>query len=345
MNDKKPFLSVIMPVYNSEKYIKEAIYSILNQTFSDLELICINDCSKDKSLEIMQEISQKDNRLIVIDSPENVGAGQARNLGLSIASGQYITFMDADDKIDTELYQKAVEMTHNGTIDEVVWGLTEQHYDANGKFIRSIPIKPQNKILNEKKEILNTILFLEDSTLFGYQWNSFYKSDIIKENNIEFERAIFYEDFFFNLEFAKHIKNLATLDDSGYYYFKRVNGGSITNGFSADYFELSYRRINEIFDFFRTNNYVNNEVCTVLGNRLLRYTLSALQRNCDSRSGMDYKSRKEWFIKICELPLYNELLLDARISNPAHFVMAAILKYKMAFAADMLGKLIYAIRK
>lgn len=333
-----------MPVYNAELYIEQAINSILNQTFNDLELICINDSSKDKSFEIMLNLSKQDDRLIVIDSPQNVGAGQARNLGLLKARGKYITFMDADDKIDADIYRKAVDIAEKRNVDEVVWGLNELHYDINNTLIRSIPINPQNRIANQKSEILDTILFLEDTTLFGYQWNSLYKESIIRQNNIQFEKSIFYEDFFFNLEFAKHIKSIATIDDVGYDYFKRVND-SITNSFTADYFGLSYRRINEMFEFFKANGYVNDKACTVLSNRLLRYTLSALKRNRDKRSGMNYKDRKKWFRKICRLSLYKELLDNAKISNPAYFVMAFVIKHKMAFTADLLGKIIQVIRK
>ena len=344
MQLKKPYLSVIMPVYNAELYVEQAIRSILNQTFRDLELICINDCSKDKSLEIMLKLSKEDDRLLVIDSPENLGAGQARNLGLARAAGKYITFMDADDKIDADLYRKAADIAENNDIDEVVWGLTEQHYDSNDNFIRSVPIAPENKVANNKKDILDTILFLEDKTLFGYQWNSFYKASIIKENGIQFEKSIFYEDFFFNLEYAKHIKSISTIDDTGYFYYKRVNG-SITNSFTADYFDLSYRRIDEMLEFFKSNSYVDEKVCTVLGNRLLRYTLSALQRNCDKRSGMGYKYRKEWFLKTCQLPLYKELLNNSKISNPAYYITAFVVKHKMAVVADLLGMVIRIIRK
>ena len=344
MERKTPYLSVIMPVYNAELYIEQAIGSILNQTFKDLELICINDCSKDKSLEIMLKLSKSDDRLIVVDSPENVGAGQARNLGILKAKGKYITFIDADDEIDSDLYRKAVCITQNNNVDEVVWGLTEMFYDTNDKFVRRVHISPQNKIATEKEEILKTLLYLEHETLFGYQWNSFYKASIIRENNIQFEKTIFYEDFFFNLDFAKHIKSIATLDDTGYYYFKRKNN-SVTNSFTADYFDLSYRRINEMFEFLKANGYEGRQVCTVLGNRLLRYTLSALQRNCDKRSGWNYKDRKEWFIKTCELSLYKSLLGNAEVSNPAYFAMAFVIKHRMAFAADLLGKIIRVVRK
>ena len=82
-----------------------------------------------------------------------------------------------------------------------------------------------------------------------------------------------------------------------------------------------------------------------MGNRLLRYTLSALQRNCDKRSGMDYKDRREWFLRTRQLPLYKDLLNDSKIFNPAYCITAFVVKHKMAVIADVLGTVIGIVRK
>lgn len=165
---KKPLLSVIMPVYNSEKYLETAVNSVLNQTFSNLELICVDDCSGDNSLEILNKISEKDNRLKVIHLEKNGGAGNARNTGMREAVAEYITFADADDFIDPELYERAYACTENGVADEVVWGLTEEHFDRSDKHISSVKIAPENKKYEGKKAIVEAAVLLERDTIFGY---------------------------------------------------------------------------------------------------------------------------------------------------------------------------------
>ena len=97
-------LSVIVPVYNTEKYLRECLDSIINQTFRDIEIICVNDGSTDKSLEILKEYALKDNRIKVI-TQGNKGQSVARNIGLNNASGKYITFIDSDDYLDFNTYK------------------------------------------------------------------------------------------------------------------------------------------------------------------------------------------------------------------------------------------------
>ena len=108
-----PTLSVIMPVYNSEKFLKRSIDSVLNQTYRDLELILINDGSTDGSLSLCREYETKDNRVIVIDK-KNEGAGPTRNKGIDIAKGEYIAFPDSDDWLDVDTYEVCIQK--NGRI-------------------------------------------------------------------------------------------------------------------------------------------------------------------------------------------------------------------------------------
>ena len=98
-------ISIVIPVYNIEKYLKECLDSLVNQTFKDFEVICVNDGSKDKSLDILNEYAKKDSRFIVV-TQENGGSGSARNNGLSRARGKYVQFLDGDDYFEPELLEK-----------------------------------------------------------------------------------------------------------------------------------------------------------------------------------------------------------------------------------------------
>ncbi len=339
----RPAISVIMPVYNAEKYVESAINSVLEQTFDDFEIICVNDCSKDNSLEILQTFAEKDSRIVVVDSPQNLGAGEARNLGLEKATGTYIAFIDADDTIESDLYEKAFALAESCGADQITWGLTEEYYDKNDKYIRSVPILPKREVCHTQSESMDMLLELERTTLFGYQWNSFFRSDIIKNNHIRFERSLFYEDFFFNLAFAKHGKIFATLDHCGYHYFKRINN-SITNQFSIDYFPLSYRRVADLYKFFKENEYLNHAVYGVLGDKLLRYTLSAICRNFDPKAQMSTADRKNWFAACCNMPLYGEILPQCDPSHPAYGILKFAIGKKNFTVANALGKVISILR-
>lgn len=340
---KDIFLSVVMPVYNAENYIRDTLKSLLSQTFSDFEVICVNDCSKDSTAAILDEIASNDPRVKCVHLSENKGAGAARNEGIERATGKYITFMDSDDIIDPDLYEKAVLKTENGSIDEVVWGLTEEHYNKKGKFVRSVPISIEERLADNAESIMQTVVELEKNTLFGYQWNSFYKASIIKENNIRFEDSLFYEDYFFNLDFAKKMQSIAVLNHNGYHYFKRVNG-SITNRFSKDYYDLSYRRIESMLDFCEDRGYLNKEVYSVLGNRFLRYTLSALSRNNNPSAEMDSKKRKEWVKNAFKRPLYQRLFPNFSPEGITFKILYNSLKKEWFSLVCLLGRIVYFLR-
>lgn len=341
--ESKPFLSVIMPVYNAQQYVEQAVLSVLSQTFKDLEIICVNDASRDDSLSVLLNLQNSDPRVKVIDSPENVGAGGARNLGLDAASGTYITFIDADDAIEPDLYERAADLAKSSGADEVVWGLIEEHYDAKDRLVRTVPIVPKALMVEDPSELTAVILKLEEDTLFGYQWNSMYRADIIRERQIRFEKAVLYEDYFFNLEFAKHMRSLATMDFAGYHYFKRVNG-SITHQFTKDYFELSYRRVESMYAFCSQRGYQNKYMFDVLGNRLLRSTLSALCRNFNKQAEMDGSDRKRWFLAVCDNELYRQLLPKCTPCNIAYACMKFIVEHRMTNFALIMAKIAQRIR-
>ena len=338
----KTKISVIMPVYNAEPYLEAAVRSVLLQTFDDLELIGVDDCSSDGSFALLERLAAADARLKPIRLPRNVGAGEARNAGLDAASGDYVTFIDADDAIEPDLYEKAFALTENGAADEVVWGLKEEHYNARGKWIKTVPIIPRAGFFRGG-EIPDIVLELERDTLFGYQWNSLYRADLIRQNEIRFSDALFYEDYFFNLAFIRKAETLAVLDHAGYHYFKRKNG-SVTSRFTPDYFALSYRRVETMLEYCRAFGASAENATAILGNKLLRYTLSALARNCSLLSGMDRAARRKWLIETAELPLYAELLPACGGQNPVFSLLRHCLLHRNYSGALWLGRVVFQVR-
>ena len=117
--ETKPKISIIIPVYNAEKYISRCLDSVITQDYTNLEIICINDGSKDKSLAILQDYAQKDSRIIVI-SQSNQGAASARNYGLSVATGKYISFIDADDWVRADYLESLYKLQKSESADMVI---------------------------------------------------------------------------------------------------------------------------------------------------------------------------------------------------------------------------------
>lgn len=206
-----PKVSVIIPVYNAQDYLKRCLDSVVNQTLKDIEIICVNDCSTDNSLEILNEYAKKYSNLKVIDCKVNGGESVARNIGLDNVTGEYIAFVDNDDEIDLDfyekLYSKAVE-----TNADIIKGELHQ-FNSNGTEIYGN--------LNQKIKANQNILF------FAFHWwTAIYKTSLIKQNNISFlEGYPLGGDILFLNQVVLNSKSISLVDNTFYNYYRRDNSG------------------------------------------------------------------------------------------------------------------------
>ena len=327
-------ISVIIPVYNAEHTVRSAVESIKGD---DVEIILVDDASEDGSLSVCYDMAGHDSRVRVLALKENLGSGNARNEGMKIASGEYITFVDADDQVMSGIHQSAMKAITDA--DWVVWGIRECF--PSGKSRDIIPLSSE-------------IITLEKQMLFGFAWNKLYRQSIIKAHQIRFGDTMLYEDFIFNIEYAKHSGRIKPLSQIGYLYNKN-NGNSVTNQFIPNYYSMSKHRIELMLDYY--NQYCNvtilnkeqNElyktVSEVLGNRYLRYLLSSLLRCFDSRSGLDKAGRYRWMEEIYRDQLYAEVSAACRTDNAAYRVLQILLNGHQHFLTDLYGRAAYRIWK
>lgn len=337
-------ISVIMPVYKAASYLRAAAASVLGQTFSDLELILVVDGSPDDSSTIADAIAREDTRVQVLHNAQNTGAGKARNAGMALAKGEYITFVDADDEIDLTLYATVMQRLTASGADCAVWGLTEQYFDKNGELLRENTLLPQDKDLLTPEAVRCSILELEQVTLFGYQWNHLYRRSIIEQQGIRFEPMVLYEDFFFNLKFIRHACSQSQLAIAGYRYAKRP-AGSITTRFVPEYFDLSVARVESLANACREWGLLDPKSSDILGRIFLRYSLSALARNCDARSGLDRAGRKAFVTRLAAHPLFQAFGRQARPTEYTLRVLRFGLDHDMNALVRLLGRLIYLVKR
>jgi len=199
---KNPKVSVIMPVYNSENYIKQAIDSILNQTYSDFELIIIDDCPQDKSMDVVNTFI--DDRIHIIHNKLNSGIAYSRNKGLEYSSGKYIAIMDHDDISMKNRFVKQLEYLEKNSEIDVIGGKI-QLIDKDGTVI----VKPSIKLLNNPKYIKAMFLFV------NIYCNSevMFRKNIIIDNNIRYQNDCFgMEDFHFWIDCSK-VGNMSNIDE------------------------------------------------------------------------------------------------------------------------------------
>lgn len=213
-------ISIIVPVYNKEKYLAQCLDSLLSQTFTDFEIICINDCSTDSSLEIVNSYLEKDSRISLINLEKNLGLGFVRNLGIEKSKGEYLAWIDADDYIDEtyleELYNTAIKYKADvikSNIKKFSDLKTYNMYD--------------HKKCGEWTSFEDKLYIFDD--FFG-SCNNLIKRDLIVKNSIKFkESKMYFEDFIFILKICFFAEKVAYFNPKTFYNYRDVNDSLTTN--------------------------------------------------------------------------------------------------------------------
>ena len=204
-------ISIIIPIYKAEKYLTDCLDSLVNQSLTNIQIICINDESPDKSLNILKEYSKKDKR-IIIKNIKHVSISETRNEGLKYVEGEYIGFVDDDDFIDLNQYEKMYEFAKKDDIDLLEFGT--QNINENKK----LKDFKNRKIIYKDEKVIENIDGNILKKLRNENWNKIYKTKIIKKNNITFVPNLGGEDLNFNLKIYPFVKKLKRIYTQTYFW-------------------------------------------------------------------------------------------------------------------------------
>ena len=338
--ENRPFISVVMPVYNVEKHLEKAVSSVLQQKMQDFEIILVDDCSPDRCPELCEELSRKYSQISVIHHEENRGLSEARNSGLAVARGKYIWFMDSDDYVEDGLFEKVFDSVAVNPAEVVVFGLTEDYYTVQDELHHSLQIKEDAHCFCDRDELRRYVIKLEQKTLYGYAWNKFYNLDYLKQIQLKYEKITLIEDILFNVKYFMDIDTMNVLDYCGYHYNKRMDN-SLTSKFFPEYYKLHRKRIDLIYHQYQYWNLCTDEIKGILAALYTRYIFSAIQRNCDKRANMTHKGRRIWIKRLYKDQLVEELIPYGKTDAILLKVMLAILKRKQVTGALVLGRIIF----
>lgn len=240
-----PKVSIVIPVYNAEKYLEQCLNSIISQTYHNIEIICIDDGSKDNSLKILKKYAENDNRFIILDQ-QNHGAAVARNEGIKIATGKYIIFLDCDDYFDTDLVNKALNKAEKFNTDIVIFkavafnSQTEKTRYLNDKISKfKIYFNKTFSISDIPDYILNSFLLAP--------WNKFYRTDFIKANGLYFQNIKRSNDIYFTTTSLVKAQKIILLNDVLTYY-RRGTNTNLQAGNETTPLEF-YKALNKLKDY------------------------------------------------------------------------------------------------
>ncbi len=258
-----PAISVIVPVYNVQNYLSKCINSILNQTFTDLEIILVDDGSTDNSGAICDEYANKDSRIKVIHKA-NGGLSDARNAGLDICTGDYIGFVDSDDWIALDMYETLYNFATKENLDVAMCGSSDVY---DNRVIGTHKFNPI--VLTNTEDIIVELFVNRRGGTAIPVWNRIYKYDVF--GDIKFEKGKYFEDGYYLLEWIKKTKRFGRISDRKYFYLHR--DGSITNN------KINLNKL-EDFRIAYENNLLqivkNYSQCTEAGEYRLFFTYRAI---------------------------------------------------------------------
>ena len=207
-----PKVSIIIPAYNTEKYIFKCLMSLVKQTLKEIEIIVVDDGSTDNTLQAIKEFAKYDKRIIAISQP-NLRQGAARNNGTRLAKGEYIGFVDSDDWVDEEYYEKLY--------------IAAKKYNSDIALATNVRVgngKTKNRLDIQKEEVVTT---LQDKFDINNQWknecptNKIYRISMLKNNNITWPEGVYCEDKMFTTQAVYYANSVVTVPDVHYYYYRR----------------------------------------------------------------------------------------------------------------------------
>lgn len=290
-NINTPKVSIIIPIYNTERYLADCLNSIIKQTLKDIEIICINDCSKDNSLDVLKKFAKKDKRIVIINNKKNTGApGAVRNIGLKYAKGQYIGFIDSDDYVDQNYFKKLyLEAVKNDA--DIACSLELVHIYPDQRISKRLNCREGTLITPEEKSALMQVS--------GSVWNKIYRKSFLQNNNVScYQIKHFSEDNYFSMIAMSIANKIVTCTKTGFYYY-RHHENSITSEIST----------NKDFIIFDTYKSIDREIKKYFKDKDLRIRyLNAVNR----RKIQNFK----WFIQDCDPTFLSEFRFKLKEEFP-----------------------------
>lgn len=305
MEEKK--VSVVVPIYNVEKYLNKCINSIVNQTYKNIEIILVDDGSTDQSGMQCNEWKDKDSRIKVVHK-ENRGLSSTRNAGMEVATGDYIMFEDSDDWLVSDLIERCVERIQKDKSDVVIFGYkkVDESENIQGTFTFG------NEIFS--KDELAAVLYTKIVEMsFGYAWNKLYDFQAIKKSGLKFDGSIIdREDLVFNMQLLTYLNSISYLDYAGYFYLQRQTS-LLHNSNLARLKNISHF-CNEMAEIPVGNVESRNKVYNM---NILHYLSDCIIKNILWNKELKKKEKRKYIhIVIKDCPCVDKLFDDK--DNPRH---------------------------
>lgn len=338
-----PELSIVIPVYNGGKYIQQCYEGIASQSFKDWEAIFVDDGSFDDSPSILDGIAASDSKVTVIHK-ENGGTATARNAGLDAASGRYITFLDCDDEIKSDMYEKMVDLMNTTSADMGVCGFFFKLEKDNGettyleeKFYPASCYKTQ-------EEIKEHLVDMWDSDLLSNVWNKLYRMDLIREKSLRYRDGhVYTEDRVFNRQFIENCSSIAFTDECLYYYV-RERVGSTTEKYRDDSFVIRNKEYNEFKAHYNTLGIWNEKSREYTSREFIERIAGCIENVFHAEKLLTTKEKYQRIKYMVQHPDTREAIQYARCRSKKMRIFVLPIRWNWIPGVYLMGYTIYSIR-
>ncbi len=332
-------ISVIIPVYNCEKYIVRIINSILNQSYSNFELIVVNDGSTDNTLNVLN--SFKDPRINII-SKKNSGVSDSRNIGFAASTGDLICFLDADDYIDQDYFKEVIDIFKKyPNLDLLNFGFYSDTENMKMEQTSSDKISYKDIYYSSKEEIKNDFVNLWDNTMLYNIWNKVYHRKIIEKNNIVFPPYNWGEDVAFNRLYLNNLENLYNSSKTFYHYI-RERKGAYTNIYKKDLFDIRKKEFTEFNEYFDTWEIPKVEYYEFSCRRYIERILGCIENIFSSN--LKFKEKYMEVKNIIKNSITRETLKYAKPKSKKIKIMIIPINLKMTLLTMFMGKIFHFVK-
>lgn len=339
----KPKISIIVPVYNVEKYLDRCIKSLLNQTLKDIEIILVDDGSPDNCPLMCDEYAKSDRRVKVVHKA-NEGLGYARNSGLEVATGEYIAFVDSDDYVELDMYERLYEVALFYNVQMVLCGFNRDNKGCRVKgLVANMPSSP--KVIDARTDYIPNLIGQKPneyySMFYGYAvWNILFSADIINKHHIRFksERIYLSEDILFQIEYAARVKDMLLYPVELYNYC--LNSESLTTKYDKTRYDKAVVLYNKLrLEIDELELTIDN--CELRVQRML--LAKALYSVCDAIKALGVKDAHMEVNAICNnaelVKVLKEYPVNQMNIKRRYFYLA--IKYRCSWALVILYKLFH----
>lgn len=334
-------ISIIIPVYNCEKYIERLIKNIITQSYQNFEVIIINDGSTDKTKNIIERYSKYNSKINIINK-ENTGVSDCRNIGIKIARGEIILFADSDDFLEQDYFKKIIEIyTKYPNIEMINFGYYSDVENLDGKNISRDIFNYKEKIYSNKLEIKRELVELWDKKMLYNVWNKAYKKEIISKYNLSFPDFNWGEDIDFNRKYMDVINNFYN-SNKAFYHYVRERKGAVTKEYKKNFFEIRKKEYKEFNEYFKEMGLIEKEYREFSARRFIESVLGVIENlYC---TDLKFKERYTEIKKVLSDEDIKKTLKVAKPNTNIVKIMLIPIKCNWILATMIMGKLIHIIK-